>query len=106
MGWVTDSTYSMHVCVVSVRLYHSLHRYPVRREGETLTVRKYYFTLVWMIIHAYFAAFSCYDSCTERTTRVILRISLKKQRLSHQCRVLQGQKKLDRSLTFELKHVI
>jgi hypothetical protein len=107
-GWLTQlilCTCKVHslrlagVCVclfvVSVRSYCSLRQSPMRREGEPLTMSKYYSTLVWMITHAYFTAFSRYDSCTECTTHVIRPTSLMKQQIvvTHQYRVLQGTEK-------------
>jgi len=39
------------------------------KQGELLTTRKSYSTLVWMITHTYFTAFSCYHSRIEHNSR-------------------------------------
>lgn len=68
-------------------------------QGEPLTLWKYYSTLVWLITHASFTAFSSYDTCTQHTVHVIWPISLMKQRLvSHQYTVLQGTEKAQQIL--------
>ena len=64
-------------------------------QGEPLMMGKFYSTLVWMITHINFTAFSCYDSVAEHMTRVIWPISFIKEWsvVTNQYRVLQRTEK-------------